>query len=243
MIIGALGIVDYPPYKVSAALTELKLSHTFFYRHGLRYANFTVDGLCKSQPIWPIILDNVKNIPKVEVKKGGGNVLIVVDSRASLSNTNISTSLWPEYRTEDWIGKDLAKQLVELQKKNQEWVYKSIEPSLMDYVNTASKPTSVSILQSLFYKITPYSLRKEVQSACIAYLANKSSKTKLDGLLKSSIKLEQVKNAMNDSRMKELKVAVANYQSGMSVDEVAKASGFATFEILYVSKSAEQNKA
>jgi hypothetical protein len=230
-ILAAYGILDYSPIQVSEFLRRLRMSHTV--EGGIRQS-YTVDGLCKEQPVWPVIVDKVKAIPKVSCDRGH-SVLFVCDSRAALSTTNLSISLWPDHRSPDTLAA-FKTSLVIASKNAEGWDLISKEPSTLDYVNSATKPSLVNKLQTEVYKLTPYSLRKEVQQLMIAYLAGTASYSAMHKKLKSSLKLQRLAELLHLPKAKELREAVLMLGNS-SVEEVAKKTGFETFELLYLSRS------
>src|SRR5690606_38027543 len=82
-----------------------------------------------------------------------------------------------------------------------------------DYVNEATKPTLLNHIQTALYKITPHELKKEVQKMVISYLAGKESKTRLFDKLKSSYKLDTLRELMSDPQVAEYKEAVALFRA------------------------------
>ena len=232
MILAAYGILDYSPIQVSEFLRRLRMSHTL--EGGLRHLTHTLDGLCKEQPLWPIVVDKVKAIHKLRMKTER-TILLVCDSRAALSTTNVRTELWPEHRGSDMVDA-LKAAMLATNKNSCEWELTNNEPSTLDYVNSATKPSFVNLLQTEIYKLTPYALRKEVQQVVIAYLAGTASYTSMHKKLKSSLKLQTLAGLMHLPKAKELREAVLML-GGASVEEVAKKTGYETFELLYLSKS------
>jgi hypothetical protein len=238
MILAAYGIPDYSTIQMSECLRDLRLSHTIeggFIRHMV----CTVDGLCKEQPVWPIVVDRVKAIPKLRTNKSH-TVLFVCDSRAALATTNLDRILWPEQRSTNF-GDDLKLALIKARRQTEDWTLVNNEPTTLDYVNSATTPSFVNKCQDAIYKITPYALRKEVQQLLIAYLAGTASYTALNKKLKTSLKLQTLSDLMHTPKAKELRDAVAML-SKTSVEEVAKKTGFQTFELLYLSRSDAKNK-
>lgn len=232
MILAAYGIPDYSILQVSECLRNLRLSHTL--EGGLKHMVYNVDGLCVQQPIWPIVIDKVKTIPKLR-SKFDRTVLFVCDSRAALATTNINAALWPEHRSPSMV-EDFKLALTVAHHKTEEWSLINNEPTTLDYVNSATKPSFVNLLQTALYKVTPYGLRKEVQQLMIAYLAGSASYTALNKKLKTSLKLQPLSDLLHLPKAKELREAVLML-SKSSVEDVAKKTGFATFELLYLSRS------
>jgi hypothetical protein len=232
MILTAYGIPDYSTIQVSECLRDLRLSHTI--EGGLKHTVYTIDGLCKEQPVWPIVVDSVKAISRLRTKMSH-TVLFVCDSRAALATSNLSAALWPEQRSPNFSA-DLKLALTTARNRTEGWSLVNNEPTTLDYVNSATTPSFVNKCQDAIYKITPYALRKEVQQLLIAYLAGTASYTALNKRLKTSLKLQTLSDLMHTPKAKELRDAVA-LLSKSSVEEVAKKTGFQTFELLYISRS------
>lgn len=239
-ILGAYGVVDLAPLQVSDILRRLNMSHTFAFRQGVRYNTLSIDGLTKEQPVWPVITDSVRTMERMQLEEGR-YVYFVVDSRAALSHTNITRVMWPEEREDRTITEAIKAVLVHSHKRNLHWEYLKKEPSLMDYVNYATKPSFLNNIQTQFYKINPYALRKEVQILCISYLAGYTSYTEMKRKLKSNLKFQALFELVDSTKAKELRAAV-EMTKNKSVEQVAKETGFATFELLYIKNSGAQNR-
>lgn len=242
--LAAFGIVDQAPLYVSDALRVLKMSHTYAWRDGLRTCSTEVNGLCKQQPVWPVVVDSVRTLQKIGA--GGHFVFFVVDSRAALSHTNISNALWPETYPEDMSFLDAMKAcLVSTKGLKPSWEFERKEPSLMDYVNAAVKPSFLSDLQSQMYKINPYAFRKEVQAMCILYLAGRKSQKAMKAMLKTNLRLYYLLELMTSEKAQQFRDAVLRLHKELmirphkdAVDMIVKETGFMSFELLYVYKSA-----
>ena len=130
----------------------------------------------------------------------------------------------------------LKTSLMIASKEKEGWSLINKEPSTLDYVNSATKPSLVNKLQTEVYKLTPYALRKEVQQLMIAYLAGTASYTAMHKKLKSSLKLQRLGELLHLPKAKELREAVLMLNT-TSVEDVAKKTGFETFELLYLSRS------
>lgn len=236
MILTALGVVDYAPMQLSEILRSLKLSHSYVCKTGVRYSEFEFDGISKTQPVWPVIVDRVHIIPKVKVERSP-LVYLVTDARAALSTTNIDRSLWPENRVQEF-SLVLKEKLIAAHKENLSWEFVSKDPSILDYVNVATKPSFLNDLQTEFYRISNYAQRKEIQVACIAYFGGFLSFSKLRTQLKANLKFQELLRLMESPKAKELQAAVAQLRF-KTVDQVAKDTGFETFELSYILKSSQ----
>jgi len=216
------------------------MSHSFVGGFG-RTMRLTVDGLCVEQPVWPVVVDKVKAVPKVHTEYNR-LVYFVCDARAPLAVCNLSQALWPEHRNDMDLEVAIRNALERSNELTHDWQLRVSEPSMSEYVNIASKPSLMNHIQGTIYKITPYTLRKEVQKLCIAYLAGAVTVTALRRKLKSSYKLADLLALMDSDKARNLKDAVAATRS-KTVEVVAKEYGVETFEVLYCLRSYEQNKA
>lgn len=239
MIKAAFGLVDCSPIEVSEILKRFQLSHSVVGGF-IRTMAVTIDGLCVSQPAWPVVIDKLKTIPKIKTKRSP-LIYFVCDARASLGQSNASQMLWPERRTkslEDSI-KDALTQAID---EDAHWSLTINEPSLSDYVLIASKPAFLNLIQGSIYRITPYTKRKEVQKVCIQYLAGMVPMLRVKTLLKSSLKLSDLLSMMDSDKALNLREAIKATKS-KPVEQVCKEFGVEQFEVMYVIKSASQNNA
>jgi hypothetical protein len=237
-VLAAFGVVDRAPLQVSDALKELNMSHTYTWRQGVRVNSTHIDGLALEQPVWPIVVDSLRTLSKIKVH--GRYVFLVVDSRAALANANLSGHLWPEHQTGSFTN-TLKRALIESKTAQCCWELESREPSLMDYVNTATKPSQLNNIQTLLYKITPYALRKEVQALCISYIAGTTSAQSLKTKLKSNLKFAQLLELMFQEKTTKYRDACILART-VPMPQVVKDTGYQSFEIMYVLKSAENHK-
>jgi len=239
-VLGAFGIIDMSPVELSDVFRSLNISHTCVARAGLRSISYTIDGLCKEQPAWPIIFDSIRSLSKMEhalAEPPARAIAFITDSRAALTNTNITTTLWPENRRGPF-PLCLATWLKKVNKDNEKWTLEMRNPSIMDYVNTAVKPSILNDMQSAFYKISNYTARKEIQKLCIGWLSGTTAWSKVDKALKSNIRYEKVYELIKSPLAASLKDAVRDLKtSGDHADIVAKRTGLASFELLYIVRS------
>ncbi len=242
-VLGGLGIVDRAPSEVSEVLLRLNMSHTMAWRDGFRNCATHVYGTAKEQPIWPVVVDSLKTLTKMTLS--GRYLYLVVDSRAEVSNTNLSNWMWPEKRTHETFTENLTSVLIASHKSaGCSWVLKVDEPSLMDYVNTAVKPSQLTEFQTLTCKINPYSLRKEVQDLCIMYMVGSAKDKALKAKLGSNFRLQPLLDLMRHPRTQELRSATLRTLAGELIGPVCKEMAFETFEVMYFIKAAElRNKA
>lgn len=240
MILKGYGVIDLSPIQVSEALRQLRVSHTIEGGY-MRHMVYTIDGLSKVQPAWPIVVDTLKAVPKVRTKKER-MIYLICDSRAALANTNADKLLWPESReTHGGLSSALRLALNSAHVANEEWALVRTDPSIDDFVNASSKPSFLNHVQTAVYKINPYDLRKEVQSLVILYLSGKVSPTKMRAKLKSSFKLEALLLLMTDPQAGKLRAACEEaLRKKVTVEEIAKRTGVASFDLLYILNSARK---
>ena len=231
-IVAAFGIAYHTPLQVSEALRSLRMSHTI--AGGFRYLQMDVDGLARVQPVWPAVVD-VKGVSRLYLTRSPV-VLFVCDSLAALMDTNVDRSFIDEAVS---AVVKVKRALLSID-FDAHWKFRRKEATVADYVAVASKPSFLSNIQTAIYKINPYALRKEVQNLAIQYLASNVGVTKLKSKLNSSVRLEPLAQLMLSPKAQDLKEAVRMYQRTQDVEVVAKDSGFATFELLYIVKSAEK---
>jgi hypothetical protein len=249
MILGATG-VDLSPIQLSEALRDLNVSHTVTGYAGFRMVTTHVYGTAKEQPAWPVIVDGVRSINRIPtvlgpqfMEKYPRLIYFVTDARAAIASTNLGHNLWEDYRND--LGLTFTKALKDFLwssvESNKEWKLEVTEPSVLDYVRIASKPSFLNDVQTTIYKITPYALRKEVQSMCISYLAGGTGQHLLKHKLKSSFKLAGLLDLMSSPKAKELREAVGLLKKN-TVDEVVASTGFQSFELLYVTRSYDKER-
>jgi len=220
MIVHAYGICESSPLVVSDTLRALNISHSL--------AGVPFD-LGFPQPYEVVIL-NKAYIPKSKTQQ----VVFICAPAAILKTTNLRL-----LKCDD-LYNTLKEALIYASKHpfNPGWELQNNPKSILDFVNLATKPSYLNKLQESLYKITPYSLRKEAQTLIISYLASKASRKDLFAKLNSSWKFATLKELLDDPKAVKLKDAVSMYYKVNDEVKVAEATGFETFEILYIARSA-----
>jgi hypothetical protein len=239
MILQAYGFVDATPIQLSEALKELHMSHSLIGGFG-RIMRLELDGLSESQPVWPVIVDRVRTIPKIDFDRDP-MVLLVVDGRASLAVSNVSDATLPEKRTTRNLRDTLIHALTD-STKHPGWSLTRNEPTLSEFVGLAVKPSLLNLVQGSIYKIHPYALRKEVQRTCIAYLAGAVGIQAMRRYLKSSLKFQPLLELIDSPKGTNLREAIAAFNAGRPMEAVCSEFGVESFEILYLVKSNGQVK-
>lgn len=238
MILGAFGVIDASPIQVSEALRKLNMSHTFVGGFG-RTTHATVDGLCAEQPVWPVIIDRVRNIPKVAIPYDRV-VYFVCDARSQLAMSNLSKQLWPDTRVLD-LHLAIGVAMVDAtQNPGEPWELKVNEPTLDEYVRQAAQPSFMNFLQARACKINPYSLRKEMQKMAVAYLAGGISLLALRRAYRGNSKLADLLTLMESDDALRLRNAVQAART-VGVEAAAQEFNLEQFELNYVLKSYSLN--
>jgi hypothetical protein len=239
MIVQAFGVVDDSPLGISLVLRKLNMSHTVVGSSQMRHYQYDIDGLSMEQPVWPVIVDKVRNIQRVQQDRER-LVYFVSDGRAALDFTNLNRELWPENRAVDLV-ESVRSSLLATCSIVQPWTLAVNEPHISDYVRAAVKPSFLNKIQSLFHKITPYAKSKETRNLCVAYLAGGIGIQVLRRYLKASLKLAPILEQMDSPAALNLRNAVLALKT-KPLETVAEEFGVEHFEMLYVVKSYLQHK-
>jgi hypothetical protein len=226
-VIQAYGVLA-SPLQLSAAFTSNGVSHVII--DSSLQARPTVKDVARKQPAWPVIIPSIKAFKRHWLPYDQ-QILYVCGSMAELQNTNLRI-------IKDW-KQSLQKSLryATFHPLYNDWELVVKEPTMEDFVSVATKPSFLNHIQAEIYKLTPYDLRKTVQAMVISYLAGVEGFTKLRQKLNSSYKLERLKALMADPQCQTLRNAVADYRKIGDEEQVAKAYGVETFEIMYLFKS------
>jgi hypothetical protein len=239
MIVRAFGIVDDSPLGISLVLRRLNMSHTVVGTSQMRHFQYDIDGLSREQPVWPVVVDKVRNINRVQQDRER-LVYFVSDGRAALDFTNLNRELWPENRSVDLI-ESIRNSLVATGDILEPWKLTVNEPHISDYVRAAVKPSFLNKIQSIIQKITPYAKSKETRSLCVAYLAGGIGIQVLRRYLKASLKLAPLLEQMDSDAALNLRNAVLALKT-RPLEIVAAEFGVENFEIRYIVKSYMQHR-
>lgn len=239
MVMDAFGIYDASPLQVSHVLRKLNMSHTVLGGQP-KTVQYDINGLSAEQPLWPIVVEKVKNIGRLQ-NAPERSVLFVCDGRALLNFTNLRQELWIENRTTG-LSEGIRNALMRAIQTSDSWALTVMQPDISDYVRAAVKPSFLNRIQALFHKITPYAKSKETRMLCIAYLAGGIGIAALRRYLKTSLKFADLLTLMDSPAALNLRLAVAALKT-KPIEIVAQEFGVETFELLYVFKSYQQHKA
>jgi len=238
-VINGFGVIDHSPIEVSEALVRMRVSHTIeggYMRHMVR----TLDGLCDYQPAWPVVIDTLKAVPKVRTERDP-MIYLICDSRAALANTNTDKLLWDTDNGKGGFDHMLRVALNVSRLALPKWALQRNDPSIDDYVNASSKPSFMNNVQTAIYKISPYDFRKEVQGMVIMYLSSRTGPAKLKAKLRSSFKLDPLAELLSDPRARALREACETLiRTGMDAEVIAKNTGVASFDMLYLVNSSRK---
>jgi hypothetical protein len=236
-IVSGWAVAGFTPLQLSEAFTNLGISHCIVSRIGntLSLRREYVGNICADQYVWPVIVNTVaaakKLVPDRELEE-----LFVCDSYPALANTNLRTfNSTADLRFALW-GSTFPPKLDET------WSLSIDEPDIQDYVAQASRPSILNEIQTALYKITPYSDRKVVQEKIIHYLGGKLSFRVVNQLLRTSPKLEKLKQLIATPEVAELRYAIKRVTAGEDQEVVADEMGIEIFDISYIYSSVRKSQ-
>lgn len=177
-----------------------------------------------------IVADSIDRAKKIKSKDN--RILLVCDAKSALERTNCTL-----------LTIDDLHAVVELAKTSCEKAEFVFKPwTLNEILEVATTYVFLNSIQTALYKITPYSLRKDVQKTVIAYFYGAVDKHKLNILLESSKKLQGIYDLCNCDEADRLRLACIEAIKSPIAERVAicKKYGFEEFEIVYIIKSYEK---
>lgn len=219
------------PLQLSAELSALNVSHVII-DTSLK-ATPRLKNMGYKQPALPVIVPSLTVFKRQRFAEER-QIMFVCGSLAELQFTNIRIIKDWRAHLRDGLEYAVANPLPA------DWRLEVREPTMEDFVHKATKPSFLNHVQAEIYKLTPYDLRKSVQALVISYLAGLESSTKLKQKLRSSYKLDRLSELMKDPKCQVLRDAVADYRRIGDEEQVAKAHGVETFEIMYLFKSSSK---
>lgn len=231
-ILKAWAVTHYSPLQLSQALRRLNISHSIVQQAPDRRMNvMRVDGLSAEQPAWPVIYHSVDDCKRLMVSEQR-QVHLVCDSIAILGMTNLSTWAWsgkPE--------KDLQRILPK--RDPVPFVLQVQEKSYMDFVAVASKPSFLRLLQTAFYKITPYADQKAIRIATLSYLGGGLSKKALQRVLSITLKSDRIQELLASETANNLIAAVQIARQTGDIEAAAAQYDIDAFEVRYIMSNRE----
>lgn len=208
---------SYSSWEVSNALSGLNVSHTVRISSTLAHEKI---NLGFPQPRAVHVTDRVKDLVV-------GSVNFISGSYAELSSTNI-----PRFPEPGQYELPTALKMM-LESTRGSFILRVNSLSALDYVAMVSRPSLLNSIQTLIYKIQPYSLRKDVQDLVLRYFTGQISKTSTKNFLKNSLRttglipLIEGGDALRDAVMR------AKHED---VEVVAAETGIAVFDLTYLGK-------
>lgn len=236
MMYGIFGIYHKSCLEVCQSLNDLNISYTVY---GKEYNQIKrVENKLKVMPVY--VIDGLYRAGRLDNLAPG--IQIICDSQPALAKSNVSRKLYPGLTLRNALKQALL-QAKENRLSKKKKVLKTRSLTLQEVLKSATTYSFLNGIQTALYKITPYTLRKESQKQIISYFYGDTSYTALISKLESSAKLATLLALCKDQQAKALRQACILARKDMSkVEKVAKASGFASFEIVYIIKSHEKAK-
>lgn len=229
---GIYGIYHKSLYEVCQTLSQINRSYDIY---GEKFNEYKHIKSSKKQSIPIYAVQSLKRAQKLSKLKPG--LMIICDSYPALKKSNVSKLLYPGFKLKQAIYKAIneCKERKRLDKK----IALKVEPlRLKEVLKTATTYSFLNGIQTALYKITPYSLRKQSQIAIISYFYGDLPYNKLILHLESSAKLKTLLDLCKDKQAKALREACIEARHNPNkLEKIAKASGFASFEIVYIIKS------
>lgn len=229
---GYYGIYHKSLYEVSQTLSQLKLCFSIY---GAKFNQYKKVSFKKRQVVPIYLVESLKRAERLHDLEPG--LMIICDSTAALKRSNTSKLLYPGIKLKQAISKAYSE--CNAKRKSNKLVQLNTTPlRLQEVLKVATTYSFLNGIQTALYKITPYSLRKETQQIIISYFYGDLSYSKLIDHLKSSSKLKTLLTVCKDKQAKLLRQAcIEAIDNPAKIESIAKASGFASFEIAYIIKS------
>lgn len=220
-------------FDLSIALRELNISHNVIEfnedstngKSKHRYKNI---NLGFPQPAMPFLLSTIADIPKL-YKIEYPCIAFIAASQHEISISNVRLL----ERTENLIY-DVKYALIESLKGTKDFILEYNEPSLMDYVKVASKPSILNQIQNAWYKVNPYSDRKIVQNTVIQYLSGIITLTRAKSVLSKTLKMQSIADMLATQEATNLKLATMEAKHKGGIAEIAESYNLDPFDINYL---------
>lgn len=223
-------------YEICQTLSQMNKSYEIYGKKFNEYKQVLAKSTRQVFPIY--VVDSLKRAKKLISRNTlSSGLMIICDSHPALQKTNTSKLLYPGIKLKQAIAKAIAE--CKDKKQNKKHVQLQVDAlKLKEVLKVATTYSFLNGIQTALYKITPYSLRKNTQIAIISYFYGDLPYTRLITHLESSNKLKTLLELCKDKQAKALREAcIEARQNPEKVEKIAKASGFASFEIVYIIKS------
>lgn len=229
---GIYGIYHKSLYEICQTLSQLHVNYCLY---GEKFNQYRQIKVKEKQSLSIYLVESLARAKKLHELEPG--LMIVLDSISALKRSNVNKLLYPGLKLKQAIKRAIAE--CKDKKKQNKQIELKVEPlRLGEVLKVATTYSFLNGIQTALYKITPYSLRKETQTKIISYFYGDTSYTDLMLHLDSSSKLDKLAALCKDKQAKALREACLEARSNPAkIDRIAKASGFASFELLYIIKS------
>lgn len=233
--VAAFAVSGIAPMFISRALSRLTITHlTCGYDSSIfKYRTTRTKAPCVEPPALPVICVGLDSIRKFK-SKYHRHVLFVCDSNEQLKHTNLKPL--PGKETDALIERVKSGLLAPWDSGLEITVD---EPSLLEYVDKASKPSLLRDIQTLVYKINPYALRKDIQFVVMLYLSGKISRkaafTEIALCSRSRELQELLQSPASQILIKALKKA-----QDLPTQQVADEFGIDVFDLNFVRASVDK---
>lgn len=235
-ILKAWGVLKGSPKSLSAALDYLEVNHSLIGMDEKRgiIRRKTRKHRSKGQGKWPVIVDSIETFHKLATyEKQTDLIVYVFCSRPEVTYTNLSPLELPN----DNLMSAVKYSLLNLDDKPFE--FEEFEPTLSQYISMASKPSALSDLLTITYKVNPYAQQKKVQLGLFKFFAGQITKKKLHGILSQTLRGDEIKAMIETEECKLLERAVKEAREG-DPEAVAAKFNLDVFDLNYVLISTKQ---
>lgn len=229
---GIYGIYHKSLHEICQTLSQLNLNYSIF---GEKFNQYKQVKNKEKQSFAIYIVESLDRAKKLHALDSG--LMIILDSIPALKKANVSKLLYPGLKLKQAIKKAIFE--CKERKKNNKLLSLKVEPlRLGEVLKVATTYSFLNGIQTALYKITPYDLRKNTQIKVISYFYGDLAYRDLMQHLESSSKLDRLKTLCKDKQAKALREACLEVRNNPDkVNKIAKASGFASFELVYIIKS------
>lgn len=235
-VVRVFAVSGVSPLILSRALTQLTITHlvTGYSESDFRYTTRRIKAPCLNPPAMPVLCCGLASVRYVR-SKYERNVYFVCDSSERLSFTNLEPL---PGAPDDLLTERLKTALL------MPWLSDVVivhdEPGMLDYIDKASRPSILRELQTAFYRVTPYDLRKKFQAAIFRYLSAGMSRTALNAVLARHIRGEDVARLLSAPAAQILIQALREVERGEDPQKTADRHGLDVFDINYVRASVQK---
>lgn len=219
-----IGSVRFSPWQVSEALKSMNVSHYLSLRGMHRGVSKQIGDRPQVYIVGALHSIRPRMLP---------HIVFLCGAKTALAQTSA------KYMLED-LAPDTIKAVMA---KVRPYTFKVNAPSIMDYVNTAVRPSFLMDVQTMLYQISNAGIRKIAQASVIKFFDSKLGPRQLKSLLQGNYATEPILQLMQDPRALHLRDAVARVRAGEDPTAVTLETEFLPFDLLYVMRSSEKSDA